>query len=318
MAAVFTMASAAVQANQSSSGSSCPSVNEPQNVVSLLQTKLHTNVFTDGDGGYLDGLELSWNDKWQTDLDAAVLSALAMPIMVVSTRHEVCMVDSFISHAENASLDTILHMGLDQESHAHCVDRSIKMTGAKLHCLDFSGWIPGLEGGPSGISNDNAGFNSVIFNKVAFSRVVLLKHAVQTARDGVLMIDADIVLHGDLPGFISQIPRSPGVQIMAASGLAPNHPNLGLIWVDKSSTDLLKRWLSALKVHGELNGGELDQDILLKTDGFWKSFQYIDLAVVGQCAQGGRLATHYNCVDSKITKMKEDGVWKPVANICQE
>lgn len=271
------------------------------------------------DGGFIDGLELSWQDNpgWQADLDKFVLNATKMPVMVVSTRHEVCMVDSFISHAEKAALDSpILHAGMDQESHAHCADRSIKMTSAKLHCLDLSGWIPDIEGGPSGISNDNAGFNGVIFNKVAFSRVVLLKHAVQTAPHGVLLMDADVVLHGDLPEFVSKI-RSPGVQFMAALEYSPDHPNLGLVWADRSSMDLLNRWLSVLKIQGQLNGGKLDQDLLYKTEGFRQSAQLIDHAVVGQCATRGTLATHYNCVASKIASMKADGVWKPVADICQ-
>jgi len=42
------LASAVVQASQGSSGGECPSHNKPQNVVSLLQTKLQMNVLEDG------------------------------------------------------------------------------------------------------------------------------------------------------------------------------------------------------------------------------------------------------------------------------
>merc|ERR1719215_407562 len=71
--------------------------------------------------GYIDGLELSWKKKWQTDLDAALLNSKRMPIMVVSTRHELCIVDNFVSHAESLALDLyILHVGLDEEAYANC------------------------------------------------------------------------------------------------------------------------------------------------------------------------------------------------------
>jgi len=39
---------AVVQANPCSSGSECPGSSKPQNVVSLLQTKLHMNMLEDG------------------------------------------------------------------------------------------------------------------------------------------------------------------------------------------------------------------------------------------------------------------------------
>jgi len=48
MAITFMLATAAVQANQCSNGGECPSADEPQNPVSLLQTKLRMNVLEDG------------------------------------------------------------------------------------------------------------------------------------------------------------------------------------------------------------------------------------------------------------------------------
>merc|ERR1712106_337201 len=48
MAVMFMLATAVVQANQCSSGGECPSDDEPQNLVSLLQTKLRMNVLEDG------------------------------------------------------------------------------------------------------------------------------------------------------------------------------------------------------------------------------------------------------------------------------
>jgi len=48
MAVIFMLALAVVQANQCSSGAERPSDNEPQNIVSLIQTKLQMNVLEDG------------------------------------------------------------------------------------------------------------------------------------------------------------------------------------------------------------------------------------------------------------------------------
>jgi len=48
MAVTFVLATAVVPANQCSSGGECPSDDEPQNLVLLLQTKLRMNVLEDG------------------------------------------------------------------------------------------------------------------------------------------------------------------------------------------------------------------------------------------------------------------------------
>jgi len=48
MPVAFMFAVAVVQANPCSSGSECPGSSKPQNVVSLLQTKLHMNMLEDG------------------------------------------------------------------------------------------------------------------------------------------------------------------------------------------------------------------------------------------------------------------------------
>jgi len=47
-AVMFVLAAAVVQANHCSSGGECPSDDEPQNLASLLQTKLRMNVLEDG------------------------------------------------------------------------------------------------------------------------------------------------------------------------------------------------------------------------------------------------------------------------------
>jgi len=48
MAVTFMLVAVVVQANQCSSGSECPNNGEPQNLVSLLQTKLRMNMLGDG------------------------------------------------------------------------------------------------------------------------------------------------------------------------------------------------------------------------------------------------------------------------------
>jgi len=51
VAAVFMVTFAVVKANQCSSGGECPGGNKPNNVVSMLQTKLQTNSLNDGGDG---------------------------------------------------------------------------------------------------------------------------------------------------------------------------------------------------------------------------------------------------------------------------
>jgi len=91
MAVTFMLAAAVVEANQCSSGRECPSSNKPQNVVSLLQTKLQMDVPEEGSrlaskstahrehqnhqtgGNSLDGL---WSSKSSEELIRSYMSAL--------------------------------------------------------------------------------------------------------------------------------------------------------------------------------------------------------------------------------------------------
>jgi len=61
LALAFMMASAVVQANQCSSGGGCPSNNESQNAVSLLQTKLQMNQGGGGASGVMIGAPAQHN-----------------------------------------------------------------------------------------------------------------------------------------------------------------------------------------------------------------------------------------------------------------
>jgi len=89
VAAVFLMATAVVQANQCSGGSECPSDINPNNVASVLETKLQMGVLNDGgeDNHYSSGGECPSDDSpkhlvsmFQTKLRMHMLEAAASEV----------------------------------------------------------------------------------------------------------------------------------------------------------------------------------------------------------------------------------------------
>jgi len=79
MAVIFMLATAVVQANQCSSGGECPSDHEPQNLVSLLQTKLRMNVLEDGPSMMKDPIAML------TELEAMVRSGETPAFDLITT-----------------------------------------------------------------------------------------------------------------------------------------------------------------------------------------------------------------------------------------
>jgi hypothetical protein len=272
-------------------------------------------------GSYISSLQHSFKEEWQKDLAAVLANATGDPMMVLSTRHEICMVDNFISNADKAAPDsTIVIAALDVESNDFCVGRRSTMKNAELRCLDFSSWIAGLHSGPSGILNDNAGFGSCIWVKVVLAKPVLLAYAIQSSPHGLLMMDADIVLHGNLPRYVFGHVANATSLVVGMENR--DGPNTGSIWADSGSIELVRQWISECRTAKKISSaGQGDQDCLdslqeKSHDDKW--LQMIPSHVLAEMAEkGGRLATHYNHVGDKIDRMRRDRVWKPSLDLCK-
>lgn len=269
---------------------------------------------------YISRLQGSFKAKWEKDLAAFFAASRRVPMMLVSTRHEICIVDNFLSHADKAAHNhTIVIAGLDVESNAFCSGRRNMMKGATLNCLDLSSWISGIRSGLSGIKNNNAGFMTCAYLKAVLAKPVLLSHAIQVAPHGILMIDADIVLHGNLPGYVHNH-LVLGKTLMAGLEAGTyDLPNGGTIWAGKDSGNLMSKWVTSMMVDEKiaaLGDQEFLQNLMAKMPNHdW--LQTIPHKILGEEAEKGRLATHYNGVSNKILKMKKDGVWFPLQDACK-
>jgi hypothetical protein len=274
-------------------------------------------------GSYISSLQHSFKEERQKDLAAVLANATGDLMMVLSTRHEICMVDNFISNADKAAPDsTIVIVALDVESHDFCVGRRSTTKNAELRCLDFSSWISDLHSGPSGILTDGAAFSSCIWVKVVLAKPVLLAYAIQSSPHGLLMMDADIVLHGNLPRYVFGHVANATSLVVGMENNKGDSPNTGSIWADSGSIELVRQWISECRTAKKISSaGQGDQDCLdslqeKSHDDKW--LQMIPSHVLAEMAEkGGRLATHYNHVGDKIDRMRRDRVWKPSLDLCK-
>jgi len=122
IAAMVMMASAVVQANQCPRGGECPSDSEPQNGVSLLQTKLQTNGTSNN------------SKESSPQLTEMVLAGMGGGEHTIL---ETCPVERF-----NASLGWLLNQGLLQESNSTSLALSRYLEIAEQHrcARPGSGW----------------------------------------------------------------------------------------------------------------------------------------------------------------------------------
>lgn len=273
--------------------------------------------------GYLAGLDASFKSEWKEELETVIAKARGVPMMSIITGDEACLADNFLQNADKAlsnSFGTIVLVGLDNDANAFCSSQRNIVKNIALNCLDVSGWIADVV--PSG-KIDGAIFHSSTFLKVVWAKPLLLRYAIKKAQQGVLMLDIDIILHGDLPNEIRALGAGPETLMFGCDNnwcpLGSPDANTGSIWAGRDSTDRLDNWIaaeSAVNIHGSSNQGD-DQTIFnhLIESKHAGTLGFIPSRILGECAQGGRSATHYNCVN-KMKVMSERHVWRPRSAEC--
>jgi hypothetical protein len=285
----------------------------------------------------LDKLRSSFKEEWRKQMGEAFRGAVGIPLVAFTSRHEICVAESFLANVESAVPGTSIVMaGLDAESSAFCSDMKGEMDHLSLNCLDLSGWIDGIESGPGGIRNSNAGYLSDVYKRIVWAKPLLLLEAAQAGPEqGVVLMDVDIVLHGDLLKYIQTHLLTGTLLAVGCEGESCNiddarkgQANTGTVWASRTSADLLKRWfeteVSELAADEDTKAG--DQKFLAhlrrQDDNASQWLQFIPFEVAHGCGVKGKfptqLATHYNCVGGKIGSMKKNDDWKPVRDECKD
>lgn len=279
------------------------------------------NASVPGFAENLRKLKARFKPEWREQLQDAVQLCEAMPILMIANNKETCLLDNFLAHADSVprGLD-VLVAGLDQTTVDACESATTSLQNVKLQCFDFSTWISDFAQGHTNWTPDemrSENFGSCMYKATVWTKVVLLEVAAAKS-SGVLFMDADIVLHDDLPAWVEANREDDALLMFGDEG--NDKPNSGTVWAGPNSTGVLKKWYDAIQEDEVLLPAASTQagiNFLLKTNpGLEDHIQILPRSAVGQCSKKGKFASHYNCVKSKVRKMKTHGHWNPRSEEC--
>lgn len=230
-----------------------------------------------------------------------------------NSMHLTCMVDNFLVMLSQAvaKKTVVVLLSLDQESHSFCTGRKNE-PHIDLRCVDLTGWIEEPPAKKETLKSNGLAFDSCLYIKVTWTKPVLLYHASGMAPHGLIMIDSDIVVHGDLFQWVKEN-RDADAAIITGDDGGWKQPNSGTIYADENSKWLLERWTDTAGTEEVIQSPRGEQEALfvaLKRTKKWKLLQTFPKQAVGQCGRRGQLATHFNCLGQKIVEMTKRGLWQ--------
>mmetsp|Transcript_71329 Transcript_71329/g.127184 ORF Transcript_71329/g.127184 Transcript_71329/m.127184 type:complete len:403 (+) Transcript_71329:72-1280(+) len=287
----------------------------------------------------------SFRPQWVSEMKAASAPG-TVPIVALISRHLLCVADNFLVHVANASRDSsseaktsatpgrqrqqqlalrpvqpVLLASLDRESQQFCLGR--EQDGVELYCVDMSGLVPNVAGGPAGIVNDNAGFNTCLYTTILWAKPVAILHALHAFPEGVLFLDVDVVVHGNLLRWLQDKQQKHAEQLIAGFEVAADAdprgtPNTGIIFATVKSLPLVEEWLQQAEDPVHLSNALGEQDALFRCKHIRQRVEIVHKKYVGTCGEHGIYATHFNCQEDKILSMTKAGWWRPQASECQK
>lgn len=267
--------------------------------------------------------------KWQRY--KLTMENLKGPTMLISsTFHVNCYVDNFLSHlARNDFKSRVVVFNLDREAQTFCENRQRRVKAAKNEsnvettCINMVPWVDDgvASTGPDRRFHRQLGYDTCDYIRVTWTKPVLMLYAAKFAKYPVMMIDSDIIVHGNIFKWIKENTKpKTRVVVLDDGGHSHNRPNTGITYVDpshKDSTahDVLFGWVEQAHQKSVIESGRGEQESLgavINATNSWEHIEFIPKDIVGQCGKTNsdyQLATHYNCLGRKTVALIDANRW---------
>jgi len=194
------------------------------------------------------------------------------------------------------------------------LSRGRPRAGPKLHCVSLEGWLPGVLFQRDQVAGVK-GTGTCPYNIIIWTKPHILKVAVQASSHGVLMIDTDVVVKGDIfKAAVEGLKKKRDASFVTGiENARADKVNTGTVFVSKAgrgSAEILDEWLR--ENSNWLNDDHGDQAALQAV--FNTNHRLLQWAVtfgeaVGQCSRPAPVAIHYNCYANKLAPMRSQGDW---------
>jgi hypothetical protein len=195
--------------------------------------------------------------------------------------------------------------------------------GPKLHCVGLQGWLPGVLFKRDQVAGVK-GTGTCPYNIIIWTKPHILKVAVQASSHGVLMIDTDVVVKGDIfkAAALGLAKKRDASFVTGIENGRADKVNTGTVFVSKTgrgNTEILDEWIK--ENSNWLNDDHGDQAALQAV--FNVNHRLLQWAVtfgdaVGQCSRPAPVAIHYNCYANKLAPMRSQGDWDVATQSARE
>lgn len=241
-------------------------------------------------------------------------------LLLIADSRNACMLDNFIAHTQtHIPGGKIVLITLDEPSQNYCLRQSSSSNfSMKMHCVDFSRWWQQKQvafGKHLVASGEHAAFGSTNYHLVCWLKPVALSIALQAVEKGILLIDLDVVLSGNL---LDWCIKNDDPATLMMFGDEHGEINSGTVFATKRTgvDNFMKAWLAEARLdHVTADQGALQGLLRAKPKDY--PVKMMPLNITGTCNAIGKLATHANCNHDKISRLKEIGFWKPVNPQCK-
>jgi len=277
-------------------------------------------------------LQKAFDERLAQGVRDAFAAAEGSVYMTVGEWHTNKMFSNFLAHMKLMSLRddavvTVVNAALDEPGHDECeADRRVlaeRAPASKLQvvCINLASWLPRpfFSADPTPYDTGYVRFGDCFYSFLVWTKPVVYHAAVDAAKEGVMMVDTDVILYHDLVTYVKQnFANREKLLVTGREGPRGWKANTGTVFANRASLDIIEAWRD--DQINWINDTYVDQKSLYTVLGYdpgrpgqdklgvWQS---MNQSVVGQCARAGTQAKHYSCLGYKVKKMFKEGEWKP-------
>mmetsp|Transcript_57872 Transcript_57872/g.179845 ORF Transcript_57872/g.179845 Transcript_57872/m.179845 type:complete len:343 (-) Transcript_57872:100-1128(-) len=261
----------------------------------------------------------TFNEKFATKFARHFANHARPSYVIMAEAREVRLLNNSLAHLasvqEKTKADTMVTVvSLDQDADQACRSYTRKMH-RRIDCVDLSGWI---DDDFMGFQRDNRYLSGVYRFMVALKPLIVY-NAVRSSPYGVVFLDADVIVRGDLLGYAQTLAAEAKCSIATSDDTnrhksTANKTNTGIVYAAPSALGIVRQWSERMVPACGCSGDMPVFNSLRSHDPrIFKDIKLIPDEMVAGRGREAVYAAHYNnCGETladKIVIMKQNGEW---------
>jgi len=302
-------------------------------------------------GKVLNTLLEPWKARYEKGVETAFTGLGEPAMLTIGDAHQNALFFNFMAHVQRTAMKsslnfTVVNVALDTLAHKACGAIRDKMAedemklrirpqkrrgswpshshGTHLKCVTLEGWLPAdffQHAEPAGV----VGTGTCSYNMIIGTKPHIMKAAVQGSEHGVLLLDTDVVIKGDIikESMDRLLLKDAASIVTGIENRNVNRINSGTVFTSKNLTFsriILERWIqwNSEFLNDDHGDQAALQEVFFKDRKLWEDAAVTYAEAVGECSRPAPVAIHYNCYDNKLAPMKRQDDWDKEAQQARE